>query len=253
MKLEIGIEILEDDVFKLSKWSLLEEADRFYNWYHGYTEIQSPNVPPFGVGNVLPKIEYDLFTSATSGVVTTQYFGDKFQSDMLETKLVLTVRVYPPVIGNETILKNENVILHFKVEKVLMPEFSRAIPTEISVDRFHFTDFSVKEDNQTTTYKNYTFENSLESDDYGGGLNEEFDENEYDEYNDETILNSTINQNLDRNYIKCSLYRGVYPRDVEKLKMEVMPGFKISWWYSGAAIIPDPLFKDNVKNNQFVR
>ena len=172
---------------------------------------------------------------------------------MLETQLDLTIRVYPPVIGNETILKNENVILHFKVEKVLMPEFSRAIPTEISVDRFHFTDFSVKEDNQTTTYKNYTFENSLESDDYGGGLNEEFDENEYDEYNDETILNSTINQNLDRNYIKCSLYRGVYPRDVEKLKMEVMPGFKISWWYSGAAIIPDPLFKDNVKNNQFVR
>ena len=32
-----AIEILEEDVFALSKWSLLEEADRFYNWYHGYT------------------------------------------------------------------------------------------------------------------------------------------------------------------------------------------------------------------------
>lgn len=248
-----AIKILEDDVFTLSKGSLLEEADRFYNWYHGFTEIQSPNVPPFGVANVLPKIEYNIFTSATSGVVNTQYYGRKFQSDMLETQLDFTVRVYPPMNGNETILKNENVTLHFKVEKALITKFSRTVPAEISVDRFHMTEFSDLEDNQNKTYKNFTFESALESDDYEGGLNEEFDENEYDEYDDETTLNSTINQDVDGNYIKCSLYRGVYPRDAEKLKMEVMPGFKIRWWYTGAPVIPDPLFKNNVKNNQFIR
>ena len=47
------------------------------------------------------------------GVIFTQYYGEKYQPDLVERKLQYSIFVYPPE-------SNENVTLHFKVEKVLM-------------------------------------------------------------------------------------------------------------------------------------
>ena len=241
-----AIETLEEDIFSISRWNVLDEANRYYNWYNGYTEIVSPYKPPFKgfESNVLPKTTYEISTSATSGSVSTQFFGEKFQPDLLERQLELNVKVYPPLIGNETILKKKNVTLHFKVEKVLITGFSRAIPHEISVDRFDMTGFSDLEYNQTTIYKNFTFESTLDSE--YDKLDHEYDyeNNEYNEYDDEK---------RQKGFIQCDLVRGVYTRDAEKIKMKLMPGFKIEWWYSGASVIPDPIFKNNEKSIQFNR
>ena len=28
------------------------------------------------------------------------------------------------------------------------------------------------------------------------------------------------------------------------MKLEMMPGFRFSWWYTGAGVTPDPKYKD---------
>merc|ERR1712074_395736 len=40
---ESAVEIAEEDVFSMSNLSKLNEKDRFYNWYHGYTELKLPS------------------------------------------------------------------------------------------------------------------------------------------------------------------------------------------------------------------
>ena len=52
--------------------SKIEEENRFYNWYNGYTLIQLP-YEPFIYKN---SQNYELSTSASTGSLKTQYFGD---------------------------------------------------------------------------------------------------------------------------------------------------------------------------------
>ena len=51
------------------------------------------------------------------------------------------------------------------------------------------------------------------------------------------------------------LQRDVSSEDVETQKLERMPGFTFSWWYTGLGvdIIPDNRYDDEWMNKQFVR
>ena len=59
--------------------------------------------------------------------------------------------------------------------------------------------------------------------------------------------------------VEYNVYRYIQPiRDVsldevEKMKMNMMPGFNFSWWYTGVEVTPETKFKDNEVNKQFVR
>ena len=108
---EHAFEISEEDILFLNNWSKLHEKDRFYNWYHGFTEIKRPTY------DYVYGINYYINTSATSGVVTTQNYGEKFQPDLVDRKLHYEVHVIPP----ERVRNNQNVTLHFKVEKKCSP------------------------------------------------------------------------------------------------------------------------------------
>ena len=146
----------------------IEETDRFYNWYHGRTEIQLPFYDRNGQFN------YVVNTAAVSGTISTQFFGNKFDADKVETVLQYTLRVYPPAV----IETNENVTLHLEIENVTMK--------------------------------------------------------------DEKVFKDTIEVNFDlrRNFTppsdfkKVILDRTVSIGDVKKQRLEVMPGFKVSWYYS---------------------
>ena len=52
-------------------------------------------------------------------------------------------------------------------------------------------------------------------------------------------------------FIKLS--RDVSSEEVEAQKLDVMPGFRFSWWYTGLKIPPDNTFKDDELNKYFVR
>ena len=193
-----AVEVFNKDSFSHNAWAKLQEKDRSYNWYHGYTELI---LPYDGYNDYL---SLDTYTSATSGVVTTQYYGDQFKSEKVERTIEYRVHVYPP----KSIKKNKNVTLHFKVEKVSMKGLASGSKQEFYID--HKYDFVADQ----ITYANFT------------------------------------PPSRSRNII---LDRKVSFEDVKKQNLGVMPGFRLTWWYSGEEVSPVKKYKDEKLNKLFVR
>ena len=148
-------------------------------------------------------LNIEISTSATSGVVTTQHYGDQFKPELVERKLWYNVYVWPP----ESVRNNENVTLHLKVEKLSMTGLPSGSKDEVYMDAYLDAE-------QTTVYKNFT-------------------------------------PPVFRRYM--TLQRDVSYKDVETQKLDLMPGFRISWWYSGEEFTPDNKYKDNWMTKKFVR
>ena len=197
---EYAFEVLTENTFPMTNWSKLHEEDRGYNWYHGYTRI----IAPLNNANGL---NIRIETSATSGVVTTQYYTDPFQPDLVDRKLYYEVKVYPP----ENDLVNENLTLHFQAEKVSMKTFARG----------------------SNSRDGFFMENT-------GGFTD--------------ATQKTVNQNYTPNNMHyIQLWRNVRSDEVENMKMDLIPGFQFRWWYIGAEVTAETIFKDDEINKQFVR
>ena len=78
----------------------------------------------------------------------------------------------------------------------------------------------ILDDNQTNVYKNFT---------------PPLDINDYRDYS----------------YIR--LARVVSFEDVKSQKLDAMPGFRVSWWYTGAKVTPENKYRDDEKTKQLVR
>ena len=96
----------------------LNEENRYFNWYNGFTEVKSLTYDPFY------GLQYFIDTTALSGSVTTQYFGQRYQADLVEKHIQMKVFVHPP---DDDKIDNIN-ILHFQLEKYAF--------REVSSDRF---------------------------------------------------------------------------------------------------------------------
>ena len=65
---------------------------------------------------------------------------------------------------------------------------------------------------------------------------------------------TTAYRNFTPGYIEyISLIRDVSSEDVRTQKLDVMPGFKFTWWYTGAEVTPVSKFKDDEMTKHFVR
>ena len=60
--------------------SLLQMDDSYYNWYHGYSMIKIPFY-----SKAQRRFEYQIYTVASSGSVTTKYFGQKYDPNKVST------------------------------------------------------------------------------------------------------------------------------------------------------------------------
>ena len=203
---EYALEVINEDGFSENDWTKLHEEDRFYNWYHGYTEIKSPYYNNLG-------LTINIGNSATLGVITTQHYGAQFRPELVERKLRYTIYVFPP----ESVKDNTNVTLHVKVEKVSMTGLASG-----SRDKVIMSGLGNLEADQTTAYTNFT------------------------------------PPVAERDLSYMTLSRVVSSEDVEKQKLDYMPGFRLRWWYTGAKVIPANEYKlyreENKKNKkQFVR
>ena len=191
-----AVAVINENSYSRTIWNKLHEEDRFHNWYYGYSKIESPSTDTEGVLN------FWIHTSATSGVVTTQYYGEQFQPDLVERNLWYDISVYPP----ENVKSAENMTLHFKLEKVSMKGLAGD-----SYDTYMLgSDLSTI---QTTAYSNFT---------------------------PPTLVGNT-------------LYRNVMFDQVKQQKLDVMPGFKLSWWYTGGNVTPVSQFKNEEMTKQLVR
>ena len=192
------LEVINEDSFTENNWTKFHEEDRFFNWYHGYTRIKSPYYHSHDGIKIL------IETSATSGVFTSQYFGEPFMPVLVERKL--WYQPYPYRL--KSVKENKNVTLHFKVEKVSMTGLALGSWDAVGLQ------YTVLDANLTTFYTNFTYPSHIK-------------------------------------YL--FLTRDVSSEDVETQRLDVMPGFRFSWWYSGAEVTSDNRFKDEEMTKQFVR
>ena len=193
-----AVEMLYDHLYDTVMRSLskLEESDRFYNWYHGYTQINLPLISSNG------RVIYRMWTAASSGSVPTQYFGEEFDADKVETNLLYTVYVGTPA----SVRNNRNVTLHIDVEKVSLEDLSSG------EDRVSQSINTIKE-----THTNYNYSPPRKS------------------------------------AYSFTLSRKVLPADVGKQKLDMMPGFRVRWHYSGMEVEPWAKYYNEARTMAFVR
>ena len=86
-----AIELLYDQLFDMimANLSKLEDNNRYYNWYHGFTEIKLPYYEIRGGW-----YKYEVNTWATTGTIKTKFFGDKFDADKVEKRILYKINVY---------------------------------------------------------------------------------------------------------------------------------------------------------------
>ena len=99
----------------ITNMSKLEESNRYYNWYLGYTEIKQPYIDAH-LG-----FTYSVRTSANSDSISTQHFGDGFDVAKVDSgRLGYALYVYSP----ERVRNHTDVTLHLDVEKVSLKDLS---------------------------------------------------------------------------------------------------------------------------------
>ena len=199
-----AVEVINEDSLSENNWTKINEEDRYYNWYHGYTKIKS-TFWSFKDHN----LEYEIRTSAASGVVTTQYYGEQYQPELVERHLYVEVKIFPP----ESVKDNKNVTLHFKMEKVSMTGLSLSSKDWSKIEELGFLDYD-----QAFTFTNYT--PSQKQDNYSISLKRHVNSDDVN-----------VNQQM----------------------LEVMPGFRLSWWYTGSEVTSNPKYKDEEITRHFVR
>ena len=208
-----SVELLYDQLYAtvMLKYDKIVEKDRYFNWYHGYSEIKLPSAQDFG-----NTIDY----ASMNGTIFSQYFGDKFSVNNVETAFDYDIYVYTL----ESVKDNPNATLHYIVEKISMKSLT------------------VKEQWQGVD-EMYSYVN-------GGDVYLYDPHNPVDE--DQTYLNLNFTAPKE-NYYRLRLYREVFMDDVKKQNLEMMPGFRFSWYYSGIEAKPDNRFSNKDNSKMFVR
>ena len=186
----------------MKNFSKLEEKDRYYNWYHGLTQIIWAE---YYDDNWFHGVRYYVRTYALSGSVNTQFFGENFDVDKVETDVTFYYGVQLETL--EHIREDQNVTLHIEIEKISIKELS-------------------------TGDSSFNFEENLDVD------------------VTHVIKNFTPPEQY--SYSVTSI-RKVSREDVLKQKLQLMPGFRISWYYTGIATQPIFKYSDYGITPAFVR
>ena len=203
-----ALEVFNEDSFfhAYYNWTKLHEVDRFYNWYHGYTEILGSFWGRYG-------LEIKVNTWANSGVVTSQNYGQKMEPNLVERKLYFQVFVFSP----KSATLNKNVTLHLKVDKVTMTNLAFGNKDKVYMEGFE----GQLDDDKTTFYANFT-----------------------------------PPQKAPNKSRRISLTRNLRSEEVDKQRLDQMPGFRVSWWYTGTEeVTPEDTFtyKNIEYNRHFTR
>ena len=120
--LDYALDLIQDEFYKemMTNLSKIEDPDRYYYWYHGYTKIEYPINNHYIYPSWYHKFYYKVETSATSGNISTQYFEDQFDANKVDGHIYIDIEIHvpPSVVGD----KNTTII--FNIEKRTMKEVS---------------------------------------------------------------------------------------------------------------------------------
>ena len=213
----------------MTKMNKLQVSDRYYNWYHGYTKIIWHNttqcsrsaVYPYQSCNTSKFTSLDiLYTSALSGSISTQYFGEKFDAEKLQTTDIeynATVKIHsnPVFVSN---IKNANVTLNFNLEKISL---KKNLFVGNDQDSLYFFTY-----NGSKKIKNYIYKRHV---------SEQF-------------------KPPGPEYVFVKYVQEIFRFEgVKSQKLDLMPGFRCTWIYTGMELHPDAKFSSEVDTEVFVR
>ena len=114
--------------------SLVDEENRYYNWYHWFTEITLP----YWDGTFL---NFTLNTFALSGSISTQYYGRNFLADEIHENLLYTININIPSDSEES----KKATLYLNIETNILP----------NVDHYEINN-EVLDTSFDTIFRNYT-------------------------------------------------------------------------------------------------
>ena len=209
---EFIVAMIDKHVY-MDPWDKLHEENRFYNWYNGFTSMLKE--PHYHITSPPQLHEFEILTSATSGVISTQYFGESFDPRLVENNQAYSIKVYPA----QSIRYNENITLHIKLEKLSLP-------------------LSVGHDAIVLSDKNESKQSGFKTEGLAVNLLEK------------TYTPPTSQNSLDHKLIKTK--RMVSDYQISEANLKQMPGFRLSWYYTGLDFQPDPLH-DTQTNKDFIR
>ena len=69
--------------------SLIEEEDRFWNWYQGYSKLSLPHYEKMPGS----KLTYTLTTFSSSASYKTQFYGSAFDPEKVYLKVSLEINL----------------------------------------------------------------------------------------------------------------------------------------------------------------
>ena len=198
---ESSLKIIQDHYYKeiMQNLSKLSSSDRYHNWYHGYTQINCPFYDSF-----TNQLYYNVETSATSGNLSTQYFGEMFDAFKVDSHINMLIRVYVPSSGRY----DKNIKQVFDINKRSMTEVS-------GYDKIEF-DYKTIDANLTSWSK-------------------------------------SINGPLYSSSNTIAHDREVSRDDIRNMKLDMMPGFRLTWNYNNVKLMPEPKYSNENKTKQFVR
>ena len=112
-----AFELLHDSFYEgiLTNLSLIEDPDRYYNWYHGFTML---NLPVWMRSQML--LEFPTITTASSGFISTKHFGEKLNVNLVKSPIRIQLDISSPKIAR----KNQNFTLSFDIEKNSLQELA---------------------------------------------------------------------------------------------------------------------------------
>ena len=202
--IEASLGVVQDHFYNemMTNMSKAEDPDRYYNWYHGYTEIEYPYYD-FSYNQLF----YDVHTSATSGNISSQYLNDKFSADKVEGYIYIVISVYVP----PSVRGDNNVTLMLDVNKRTMMEVSYN-------DRLQFCDSNRNCTSIDAGMTHWSKNITAPSDDYYY-----------------TYLDRKVSQD-----------------EIRNMKLDVMPGFRLTWNYN-KHVQPEAKYRKKVKTKEFVK
>ena len=153
-------------------------------------------------------LNFEVYTSDTSGTIFTKHFGSKFDDGKVETDIGYWVRIIPP----KSVKTNFNVTLHFEIDKILMEDLPLG-----QKDAFNTPSDGYVQTNGEFMSRNYTPPGHSQF---------------------------------------VELIRKVAVASVKKQNMDLMPGFKLTWYYSGQNVVAEDTYysnNNNVLTTSFVR
>ena len=180
-------------------------------FFDGFPKIMMP------YSDFTGEFQYDVGTATTTGTISTQYFGNKFNWENVLPNFLYEIHVHPPA----SVMENTNVTLHFLLEKISMKDLSVGEDTLVWGTR---TSGRVIPHSVTNSSKNFTPPGDINPNKW--------------EQNCE-ILNH---------------YRSdVITTDIRNQKLKLMPGFKLTWHYSGVVVKPEARYYNDLYTRAFTR